>query len=188
VSASINNWLDHKRLSTDVEALKESIREDEQKIVDLQDEVQMCKSKVNEESNDKVSLQEAFDVVRRLSEEATKLASKKYQIKNKKDELSLEAPDVGGKDLSTVEYDLQIKTEEKEKLMAAISSRHNELSQLNDAVNTANIKCTQAERIVKSKKEQFAQEQQSSAKKRELNASLKKYQEEELKVNQYEVV
>jgi hypothetical protein len=66
--------------------------------------------------------------------------------------------------------------------MNAISSLHNELSQLNDAVNAATIKCTQAERIVRSKEEQFAQEQESSARKRELNTALKKYQEDEQKV------
>jgi chromosome segregation ATPase len=184
VSASINNWLDHKRLSTEIDTLKESIKEDEETHGRLQEEVKDLKTKVDEETDDKTSLQEAFDIVRRLSEEATKLASKKYQIKNKKEELNLEAPDVLGKDLTTVEYDLQTKTEEKEKLMNAVSSLHNELSQLNDAVNAATIKCTQAERIVRSKEEQYAQEQESSARKRELNASLKKYQEDEQKVTE----
>lgn len=184
MSASINNWLDHKRLLTEIDTLKESIKEDEETLGRLQEEVKDLKTKVDEETDDKTSLQEAFDIVRRLSEEATKLASKKYQIKNKKEELNLEAPDVLGKDLTTVEYDLQTKTEEKEKLMNAISSLHNELSQLNDAVNAATIKCTQAERIVRSKEEQYAQEQESSARKRELNASLKKYQEDEQKVTE----
>lgn len=184
MSASINNWLDHKRLSTEIDTLKESIKEDEETHGRLQEEVKDLKTKVDEETDDKTSLQEAFDIVRRLSEEATKLASKKYQIKNKKEELNLEAPDVLGKDLTTVEYDLQTKTEEKEKLMNAVSSLHNELSQLNDAVNAATIKCTQAERIVRSKEEQYAQEQESSARKRELNASLKKYQEDEQKVTE----
>jgi chromosome segregation ATPase len=176
--------LDHKRLSTEIDTLKESIKEDEETHGRLQEEVKDLKTKVDEETDDKTSLQEEFDIVRRLSEEATKLASKKYQIKNKKEELNLEAPDVLGKDLTTVEYDLQTKTEEKEKLMNAVSSLHNELSQLNDAVNAATIKCTQAERIVRSKEEQYAQEQESSARKRELNASLKKYQEDEQKVTE----
>lgn len=184
VSASINNWLDHKRISTEIDTLKESIREDEETLGKLQEEERVLKTKVDEERDDKTSLQEAFDIVRRLSEEATKLASKKYQIKNKKEELNLEAPDIGGKDLTKVEHELQTKTEEKEKLMNAISSLHNELSQLNDAVNAATIKCTQAERIVRSKEEQFAQEQESSARKRELNAALKKYQEDEQKLEE----
>lgn len=184
VSASINNWLDHKRISTEIDSLKISINEDEERIRTLEEEVNDLKSKVNAEKDDKASLQEAFDIVRRLSEEAAKLASKKYQIKHKKDELSLEAPDVGGKDLSTAEHELQIKTEEKEKLMNAISSLHNELSQLNDALNAITTKCTQAERIVRSKEEQYAEEQQSSIRKRELNAALKKYQEEEQKLEE----
>jgi hypothetical protein len=84
VSASINNWLDHKRISTEIDTLKESIREDEETLEKLQEEERVLKTKVDEERDDKTSLQEAFDIVRRLSEEATKLASKKYQIKIKK--------------------------------------------------------------------------------------------------------
>ena len=100
-----------------------------------------------------------------------KIANKKYQISTMKDELNLIAPRATGKDLNATEKELSAKMEEKDVLTNDISAHNKELTSLNERINKANISATNAEKLVRDKEKQFAQDQQNLTKRQELNES-----------------
>ena len=101
-----------------------------------------------------------------------KIANKKYQISSMKDELNLIAPRAGGKDLNDTEKELSAKMEEKDVLTNDISAHNKVLTSLNERINKANISATNAEKLVRDKEKQFAQDQQNLTKRQELNESI----------------
>jgi DNA repair exonuclease SbcCD ATPase subunit len=183
VSASINDWLDYKRISTEVESLKEKIApgEDELKIVESQ--VKEAKKKLNDDREEEANVKQLQDLLVRLRDDVNKIASKKNQISSKKEELSLIAPRASGKDLRTTERELSAKTDEKETRMNAISALNGELSELMENINRAANQATKANKITRDKEEQFAKEQQDAARKKELNDKAMKNKEQEDRVS-----
>ena len=117
------------------------------------------------------------DLIRRLRDDVGKIASKKSQISQKKEELSLFAPNTAGKNLRTVEREFNVKTEAKDTLMHSTTTLNQELADLNDNVTKLSKQVAKAEKIVRDKEEQFAQEQQAITRRKELSETSAKCKE-----------
>lgn len=169
VSGGINDWLDHKRLLKEVETLKESISESEDKLRIIESELDELKQKFSDDKDEEGNLKDLQVILFRLRDDANKIASKKSQITAKKEELSLIAPRASGKDLRASEREFNQKTDEKDTRMQAITSLNKELSELTDSITKAASQVAKANKITKDKEERFEQEKQASVKKQELN-------------------
>lgn len=213
VSRHINDWMNYRRISDEIEGLKVVVMREEEDLSHVQSEHNEDIEKVESLKEEQRDWQQMHELARRLRDDIGtlleiycvvyillacfdisyltmiicfhegKIANKKYQISTKKDELKLIAPRAGGKDLNATEKQMSAKTEEKDALSNNISELNKELSELNENINNANISATRAEKLVRDKENQFAQEQQNITKRKELTDSVARCKREEVKVS-----
>ena len=183
VSASINDWLDHKRTSIEIDTLKASISEGERDVETFEEELQEAKVKVDNEKDDITNIQQFLEIVRPLRDDCAKVDRKKSDLITKKSQLEFSAPDLGGQDLETVERDLQRKSEEKDKLQSQITDFNQELSKLSSDLSQLTKKSNQAETLVRQKELKFAEEQKTLTRKKELNEAIIKLDRSEQDVS-----
>lgn len=173
VSSGMNDWLDNKRITLELESLKEVISRDEGELKIEEEKLKEAKEKLLSEKEDVTELQQMLEVLKHLKTDSEKLVTKRRQIDSKQDELALMAPSSEGKDLRSVEREHREKTERKDMLGGEISSINKKLSELNKEIQTVSQQVTQAEKMARDKEERYAQEQKDNVRRQELTETLK---------------
>ena len=202
--------MDHQRISDEIESLKAALVRDEKEISTIQTTHDEDQEKVRSFKEEQSDLQQMHDLARRLRDEIGKLplfshrdlfliltfhpnsnftskgkiTNKRSQIATRREELKLIAPRASGKDLHSTEKEANMKMEEKDTLSNQISLLNKDTFILNNQINQANISATRAEKLVREKEQQFAQEQQNITKRQELNKNIASYKEQEEKVSE----
>lgn len=136
VSSGMNDWLDNKRITLELESLKEVICRDEDELKNEDEKLKEANEKLLSEKEDMIELQQMLEVLKHLKTDSEKLVTKRRQIDSKEDELALMAPSSEGKDLRSVEREHREKTERKDILGSEISSLNKKLSELNKEIQT----------------------------------------------------
>lgn len=130
----MNDWLDNKRITLELESLKEVISRDEDELKKEDEKLKEANEKLLSEKEDMIELQQMLEVLKHLKTDSEKLVTKRRQIDSKEDELALMAPSSEGKDLRSVECEYREKTERKDMLGNEISSLNKKLSELNKEI------------------------------------------------------
>jgi len=172
VSQSINDWLDYKRVSSEIKIVEETIVKEEEELESLKAKHSDVSQKNNTLKVECLELQELHDIAKQFRNDARKVSEKKARISEGENELSMIAPTANGKDLPTLERELSSKHEDKDLLTNGISSLNKELSDLNSRISRASNQASKAEKNVRDKEEKYAQEQKAVTKKQELNNAI----------------
>ena len=188
VSSSINDWLDHTRISAEIATLETSISKGETDIKKLEKDLEAATGMANDAKDEITNLQQFLEVVRPLRDDCARIEKKRSDLASKKNNLEFNAPNLGGKDLAKTENDLQRKSEEKDKLQSKITVLNQEQSDLSTAISQLTAKCTNAEEMVRRKEEQFAEQQKALTEKNELNEAIHKCDESEKEVSSFHTI
>lgn len=132
----MNDWLDNKRITEELESLKDVISRDEGGLKNEEEKLQEANERLLSEKEDMIELQQMLEVLKHLKTDSEKLLTKRRQIDSKEDELELMAPSSEGKDLRSVEREHREKTDRKDMLGGEISSLNKKLSELNKEIQT----------------------------------------------------
>ena len=132
--------------------------------------------------DDVAELRQVLEVANRLRDDADRICDKSNQIQTKEDELAMVAPSSHGRDLKTVEREIQARMDEKDTLTQSITKLNRELSALNEQISRVTNQAAKAEQMARDKEKKFTQEQEASVKKNELNEVIANCTQEERKV------
>jgi len=187
VSQSMPDYLDHTRITNEVNDLEVSVSNGEDELKPMQDELSAAKDKADELQNDASELRQLLDVVNRLRDDANRIAEKTRQVASKRDELSVMAPSAEGRDLKSMEMDFDAKNNEKDELMRKNTKLNKDLTSLNHRIMTLGSQATKAEQQAKELEAKHKQYQEAAERKKELNESIANCIEEDKKLQEQEV-
>ena len=179
VSTCSTDWSDHKRISAEIDGLQKTVEEGEDKLKAERSKLEEIKTRYSDFKEEESDLQQLQDAVKRMRDILLDISSKKNQITSKQDELSLIAPRASGKDMRTIERQHDSNSEEKDYLMKTISTLNKEAFDLNNEIQKVSLQATKAEKMVREKEDQFAQEQKANARRQELTTEINKATERE---------
>lgn len=147
----------------------------------LEKELKEAKEEVDTQTQEVGELRTLLEQMNRLRDEASKIARKKDQIREK--EISIGTNVASDKDLETVEKNLARRSKEKEDLMTAIGDLNKESADLNARAKAASDKASTLERTAKEKEDRYNEEQKSSVRRNELNDLVNTSRDEETKLD-----
>ena len=133
--------------------------------------------KVTEVRNETEEVRELVEVCRRLAEDAHRIKDKRLQINQKNDELTVTS--TSGRDLRTVEKDLQAKSDKKEEKIQQINKLNKEMTELNNRVANLATQTSQLENVLREKEARYAESEKATERKNELLVSLQKAKDDE---------
>ena len=84
-------------------------------------ELEQARSRSDEQASEVDELRELLDASKRWAEAAGRIAEKRMQVNQKKDDLSMSIADIGGRDLRTVEQEVAERLEKKDNLSNQVS-------------------------------------------------------------------
>jgi uncharacterized phage infection (PIP) family protein YhgE len=123
VSENMDDVLDYRRICKETATLDKNIS-------DLDKNLQQLSDELNQATDTKHNLQAESDEVRQLLEDArrwaetaSRIATKRLQVNDKQISLSVTSGDLHGRDMQTVEADLEERMEAKEKHSNMVRNR-----------------------------------------------------------------
>lgn len=189
VSQCIADVGEHQRLLNECKTLTQTVSELESAVGELDQELTGTLQANQAEAQSKVDeLRNLTQNIQRWVDHANQIASKKLRVSQKHNDLtmSMTALDSGGRDLRTVERDLDQKRDEKDTLNKRISRLQKEMMQFNNKVTNLTTSASRTEQLVKDREAKFAKDKQSSIRRTELNEKINQWQDEEKKVRIFE--
>lgn len=131
LSGKMEDLLEYSRIKEECVALDKSVKELEAERERRQDALNEAKEKCGEIDKEVADVRELVDMSKRWYEDAGRISEKRLQISSKHDtsmSMSMSVPDTAGRDMKTVERDLNDKREEKETMMNKIARLNKEMS------------------------------------------------------------
>jgi len=169
VSSSASDWSNHKRISAEVESLQRTIQEQDEELKQAEEERDTARERLDTAKGDHFELQQLQDVIRRLNDDVSKLSAKMKEVEEKKAELSMEAPSVEGKDLNSTENELNRASDEKDRLVRAITDLNEESQKHTEKIQKESAKASKAEKLARDKEEEHAKDAKLTTRTNELN-------------------
>lgn len=171
------------------ERLQKECSTAETEVQQLRDDLstqQTCLSELKTKSanrrNEVDEIRELVEISKRWADDAHRIKDKRIQINHKKDELSMSTA-VSGRDLRTVEKELNSKIESKEEKINAINRLNKEMTELNNRVTQLSSQASQNESLLREKEAKFAEGEKATERKNELHLRLQKAKEEDTQVS-----
>lgn len=144
----------------------------------LQDEKEKCQELQTEADE----LQALVDATKRWSDDAGRIAEKRMQINQKFLDLSITQTDTG-RDLKTVEKEMNDRMEKKDQLTDKISKLNKESTRLNDKISNFSQAASRMDQRARELETKFAEAEKAAKKRSELAEQLEKIAEDEKKVS-----
>ena len=175
----VKTW---ERLDNELKEKNELIEQDRAIVNTLNKDLERLKPKLEDctTKNNEIQI---------ISRDCFKMCNDAQRINNKQNDLkSLQSRiyttiDTGGRDLRTVEEELQSKSENKDQCMAKRERMNKELMMLNQRVLHAQKELKDKEEIYRDKEAKFEKDQEMNKRKAELNDMLEDYYVEEKNVS-----
>ena len=140
------------------------------------------KDKSTERRNEMDEVRDLVESCKRWAEDAHRIKEKRMQINQKNDELTMSA--TTGRDLRTVEKELQNRVDSKEEKIQQINKLNKEMTELNNRVANLATQASQLENVLREKQTKFAESEKATERKNELLVRLQKAKEDETQVRQ----
>jgi len=182
VSQSMPDALDYKRISAEVVALEGPVQDNEDELKRLDQEVKAATKDIDEQTEEVDELRTLLEVMSRLRDEASKIAGKHTQIREKGEFMKFDGNIDSSRDLDVVEKDLGRRQREKEDLLTAVGDLNKESAVLNNRAKAASDMAANLEKRAKSYEEKYNEEQKSSVRRTELNELMTVTREEREKL------
>lgn len=145
------------------------MQDNEDELKRLDEELKEVTKDIDTQTEEVNELRTLLETMNRLRDEASKIARKRTQIREKGEELKFDTNIDSNRDLDVVEKDLARRSKEKEDLMTCIGDLNKESAELNQRAKTASDMAANLEKRAKSHEEKYNEEQKSSVRRTELN-------------------
>jgi predicted nucleic acid-binding Zn-ribbon protein len=169
----------------DYERMNQEMSEVDNQNHRLRDDVAHYQTKLRDQKKDTTDLQvadeelrELLDVTKRWSEDAGRISEKRAKIVQEQEVLTASNADFG-RDVTTVELELNRMNEEKDELANKISALNREMSGLNNRAAGFAAQAANMDRLARGKEETFAAERKNHERMAELSELLKDLIQEE---------
>lgn len=162
-------------VETELQQLRDELSTQQASLSDL-------KSKSTDRHTELDELRDLVESSKRWADDAHRVKDKRMQINQKNDELSLSTA-VSGRDLRTVEKELQKKVESKEEKINAINRLNKEMTELNNRVTQLATQASQNEALLREKEAKFAESEKATERKNELHLRLQKAKDDDAQVS-----
>lgn len=123
VNDNLQQVLEYRRMANEVNDLEKNVRELEHAFADSTRELNDAKDHVADLESQVASIRDLRDSARRWAESASRLAGKRMQVFQKETDLHSATADTRGRDLRTVENELNERNEKREQHINQVS-RH----------------------------------------------------------------
>jgi chromosome segregation ATPase len=173
VSENMNGVLDYKRLANEASALEQNVEE-------LQGVLSEKTQELDQAKNSNTDLQ--TECSKRWAEAAGRIAEKRMQVNQKQLDLSMSNADIGGRDLKTVEKELQERVDKKEMHSSQINRLNKEMSGINNRIATLSTQATRCDQLARDKEAKYVKDQELSERKLVLGDKITSFAAEEKKV------
>lgn len=182
VQGAMTDYLEHQRATEEIEVLERTVTEGQEALDRFRSDLESARSRASDLREEVSELRSIVDISSRLRDDSERMFDKKTQMSTKEEELSIAAPSSNGRDLGTVEREIQARTDEKDSLMQSITRLNRELTNINDRISRVTTQAAKTERLAKEKEERYKAEQEASVKKTDLNEVIARCQQEEKKL------
>ena len=114
VSSNLNEVLEFRRLVNDANGVEQNIAERQRNLQQMEDELATAVSTKDtlQEENDEI--RQLLDESKRWAEAGSRLATKRAQVNEKQEDLTMTSGDSQGRDIKTVERELQERMKKKD--------------------------------------------------------------------------
>lgn len=138
VSTRSQDLLEYRRLVDEVKTLESKVGDLEEKLLESSRQLANQKSTTEDLSEEFDKLRSLLDAASHWAEDARKIATKRTQVKEKENDLSMYAGiDSKGRDLATLQRDLKERGREREELINKVSQLAKEQTALNTSISNA---------------------------------------------------
>lgn len=115
VSENSQAVLEYRRIANEVHEMDSSLLQLDRAISESTQQLHDAREKASESESEITPLRELLDAAKRWAEAASRIAEKRMQVRNKTSDLSAATIDAKGRDLETVEREINERTEERER-------------------------------------------------------------------------
>ena len=184
IQESMGDVRDYRRIVEECKELEAQIGNVDAELALLRSELSTKRSQKGVLDTDLNEIGALLSAAQRWAEEAARIHQKENEIEQNKQTLEARTGD-SGRDLKAVESDITARTNEKEGLSDKIHRWNKEMAMLNDTITNLSSQAARAEGEAKHKEDNYAKEQKSSIRRRELHDLLRSIAEDETNVSQY---
>jgi DNA repair exonuclease SbcCD ATPase subunit len=182
VSENMNGVLDYKRLANEASALEQNVEELQSVLLEKTQELDQAKNSNTDLQNEVDDLRDILECSKRWAEAAGRIAEKRMQVNQKQLDLSMSNADIGGRDLKTVEKELQERVDKKEMHSSQINRLNKEMSGINNRIATLSTQATRCDQLARDKEAKYVKDQELSERKLVLGDKIASFAAEEKKV------
>jgi chromosome segregation ATPase len=186
VSECMGDVLNYTRMEGEANDLEKTVADDEKELATAEKELQDLNNNSADLKKELEELRGLADISKRWNDDASRIATSKGQVRMKEDfsvNMSMSTTLSGGRDLRTVEADLERHQAQKDKLNDQVTVINKRQTELTQRLNMFSQQARKCEEQAREKEKQYEQEQSSSKRKEELTGELERLGQEEAKVS-----
>ena len=182
-----SDFREYERLQKEHASSETELQTSLDEIATLKSNLAKLKDKSTERRNEMNEVRDLVESCKRWAEDAHRIKDKRMQINQKNDELTMTAT-TGGRDLRTVEKELQDRGDSKEEKIQQINKLNKEMTELNNRVANLATQTSQLENVLREKEAKFAESEKATERKNELLVRLQKAKEDEAQVRHMDLL